>query len=81
MAYTKEQKNKASNIISLVCTSQLDISKLLNVSEAQILLLKKGRAGFKGEQLNLIREKFSALVSELYINDEGELLCDYFIKK
>jgi hypothetical protein len=42
MAYSELQKEQASKVIKTACSTQLDISKLLGVSEAQVLLLKKG---------------------------------------
>ena len=78
MAYSELQKEQASKVIKTACSTQLDISKLLGVSEAQVLLLKKGKAGFKGDQLKKLRERFAPMVRALYVDDDGELLSDYF---
>jgi predicted transcriptional regulator len=81
MAYSENQKEKASTIIGAAGKSQVNLAKLLGVSEAQVILLKKGRAGFKGDQLKKLRDEYSDFVRALYVDDDGHLLSDYFAEK
>jgi predicted transcriptional regulator len=81
MAYSEDQKNQAAIVIEAAGKSQVNLAKLLGVSEAQIILLKKGKAGFKGNQLELLRKEYSDFVRALYVDENGDLLTDYFAEK
>jgi DNA-binding XRE family transcriptional regulator len=73
MAYSAKQKKESQELIGILSTSQKTLAELLGVSEAQIILLKKGEAGLKPKHMEILKKHFHSAFKTLFLDEKGVL--------